>query len=143
MRERAVATIFMWIAVATSVGLILGSLKYTELVLSPVNPSELIPQTMLVSEAWQLGAAILIFFAIACVCAVSIAIWQHPAQSDQQAVSAHQAEKTKRHTRRDREARLKRLLETMEDEDLDALEQERLGDDGERLSLETLLRKRD
>ncbi len=137
MRERAAATIFMWIAVATSIGLILGSLKYTEFVASPINTSEMVAQTMLVPEAWQLGAAVLIFMLITGATAGTVAIWNAATRKDER--RAQQAEKAKRE---DRDARIKRLLATMDDDDLDALEHERLLDDGERLSLESLLRKR-
>lgn len=138
MRERAAATIFMWIAQAVSTGLILGSLKYTELVQSPVNPSELVSQTVLVPDQWQLGAAVLILCLIAAAVGGTIAIWQSAPRSTQP-MSMREVEKAKRDNR---DARVKRLLATMDDDDLDALEQERLVDEEDRLSLEALLRKR-
>lgn len=138
MRERAAATIFMWIAQAISTGLILGSLKYTELVISPVDPSMMIPQTTLVPDQWQLGAAVLIFFLITGAIAGTVAIWQSaPLNAEQK--TQQRAEKAKRDNR---DARIRRLLATMDDDDLDALERERLGDEEDRLSLEALLRRR-
>lgn len=138
MRERAAATIFMWIAQAVSIGLILNSLKYTEFIASTEVPGDLIPQTMLVPDQWQLGAAILIFCLIAAAAGGTVAIWQGaPHHAEQQAL--RQSEKAKRS---DRDARIKRLLATMDDEELDALEQQRLTEEEDRLSLEALLRRR-
>jgi hypothetical protein len=131
MRERAAATIFIWISLAVSTGLILNSLKYTE-----VDPTTMLAQTVLVPEQWQLGAAILIFVLILGAAGATTAIWQSTV--GEHATRAH-AEKAKRHHR---DARIKRLLETLDDEDLDLLEGERMSGEEERLSLEALLRKR-
>lgn len=143
MRERAAATIFIWISLALSTGLILGSLKYTEMVPNPVDPTALIAQTTLVPDQWQLGAAILLFVLMIAAAAATGAIWQS-LRPDERHQHAH-IEKAKRHQR---DARIKRLLETMDEDDLDALEQGRLryqndgSDETDRLSLEALLRKR-
>lgn len=138
MRERAAATIFMWIAQAISIGLILGSLRYTELVPSPVNATELVAQTMLVPTQWQLGAAVLIFCLIAAAAGGTVAIWVGASRSAEHQ-SLRQVEKAKRDNR---DARIKRLLATMDDDELDELERARLVDEEDRLSLESLLRKR-
>ncbi|MFN8448120.1 MAG: hypothetical protein U0521_05915 [Anaerolineae bacterium] len=138
MRERAAATIFMWIAQAISIGLILGSLRYTELVPSPVNSTELVAQTMLVPTQWQLGAAVLIFCLIAAAAGGTVAIWVGSARGAEHQ-SLRQVEKAKRDNR---DARIKRLLATMDDDELDELERARLVDEEDRLSLESLLRKR-
>jgi hypothetical protein len=139
MRERAVTTSVIWIALAVSTGLILDSLRYTELVQSPINPSQLMEQTAFVSTWWQIGAGILIFMLIGCAMGATIAIWQSAAGSNQQQ-AIQQAEKAKRDNR---DARIKRLLAAMDDDDLDLLEQGGIDPEGERLSLEALLRKRD
>ena len=139
MRERAVTTSVIWIALAASTGLILDSLRYTELVQSPIDPTKLIEQTAFVSTWWQIGAGLLIFMLIGCAMGATIAIWQSAADKANQ-VSAQQLEKAKRDNR---DARIKRLLANMDDEDLDALERGGIDDEGERLSLEALLRKRD
>ena len=139
MRERAVTTSVIWIALAASTGLILDSLRYTELVQSPIDPTKLIEQTAFVSTWWQIGAGILIFMLIGCAMGATIAIWQSAADKANQ-VSAQQLEKAKRDNR---DARIKRLLANMDDEDLDALERGGIDEEGERLSLEALLRKRD
>ncbi len=138
MRERAAATIFMWIAQAISIGLILGSLRYTELVPSPVNSTELVAQTMLVPTQWQLGAAVLIFCLIAAAAGGTVAIWVSASRGAEHQ-SLRQVEKAKRDNR---DARIKRLLATMDDDELDELERARLVDEEDRLSLESLLRKR-
>lgn len=138
MRERAAATIFMWIAQAISIGLILGSLKYTEFVPSAEVPGDLIPTTMLVPDQWQLGAAVLIFCLIAAAAGGTVAIWVGASRSVEPR-AMQQVEKAKRDNR---DARIKRLLATMDDDELDALERERLVDEEDRLSLEALLRKR-
>ena len=138
MRERAWATIGMWVAMAIAVDRILASLKYTELIASPVDPTQMIPQTMLVSEAWQIGAAILIFLIIMAAMGGTIAIWQHATQPTAEQMQA-QSEKAKRDNR---EARVKRLLAALDDEDLALLEDQQQGDAEERLSLEALLRKK-
>lgn len=53
-----------------------------------------------------------------------------------------QAVETARKLKRDREARIRRLMETLDDDDLAALEAERrIGDDGERVSLEDIMRE--
>lgn len=138
MRERAAATIFMWIAQAVSTGLILNSLRYTELVQSPVSPGDLVYQTVFVSGPWQLAAAVLLFFLIMGAVAGTIAIWQSAPRSEEAKVM-RATEKAKRNNR---DARIKRLLATMDDEELDALEQQGLVEDEDQLSLEALLRKR-
>lgn len=134
MRERAWATIGMWAAMAIAVDRILASLKYTEMVVNPINSNELIGQITLVSESWQLGAAILIFVIVLAAMGGTIAIWQNASQPAEQTLK--QAEKAKRDNR---EARVKRLLATLDDDELAALEQ---GDAEERLSLEALLRRK-
>ncbi len=135
MRERAWATIGMWAAMAIAVDRILASLSYTEMVVSPVDPTELIAQTTMVTGAWPIGAAILIFMIVMAAMGGTIAIWQHAAQP-----TAEQAQKQSEKAKRDnREARVKRLLASLDDDELDALEQ---GDREERLSLETLLKRK-
>jgi flagellar biosynthesis/type III secretory pathway M-ring protein FliF/YscJ len=136
MRERAFTTSVIWIALAVGIDRILASLRYTELVTSPGDPSRLIEQTAFVSTWWQIGAGFLIFMLIGCAMGATIAIWESAKKEDK----AQQSEKAKRDAR---EARLKRLMATLDDEQLDALEQGSIGDDGERLSLESLMRRRD
>jgi hypothetical protein len=138
MRERAAATIFMWIAQAISTGLILASLRYTEFIANAEVPGDFIPQTAFVSGPWQLAAAFLIFVLILAAVGGTVAIWQ----SAPQAVEQRTLRMTEKAKRSDRDARIKRLLATMDDAELDALEQERLSDEEDRLSLESLLRRR-
>ena len=138
MRERAFTTSVIWIALAISIDRILASLRYTEFVASP-NSTDMIPQVAFVSTGWQIGAGVLIFMLIGCAMGATIAIWQNAAGSNQQR-SIQQAEKAKRDNR---DARVRRLLASMNDDDLDLLEQGGIDPEGERLSLEALLRKRD
>jgi flagellar biosynthesis/type III secretory pathway M-ring protein FliF/YscJ len=138
MRERAFTTSVIWIALAISIDRILASLRYTELVASPMNPSDVIQQTAFVSTEWQIGAGILIFVLIIAAAGVTTAIWQSTAGKESQ-TAQQQSEKAKRDNR---DARIKRLVATFDDDDLDALEQGRIDEEGERLSLESLLRKR-
>ncbi|MBI1255890.1 MAG: hypothetical protein GC204_00320 [Chloroflexi bacterium] len=139
MRERAFTTSVIWIALAISIDRILASVRYTELVQSPIDSSALIPQTVYASGGWQIGAGVLIFMLVCCAMGATIAIWESKAGKSEP-VSARQLEKAKRDNR---DARIKRLVATLDDDDLDALENMRVDDEGERLSLETLLRRRD
>jgi hypothetical protein len=66
------------------------------------------------------------------------AIWRGAWAQVQEAAAARESEKSKR----DREARIRRLLSTMDEDDLNALEQQHIGDDGEQVSVEQLLRRR-
>jgi len=144
MRERAAATIFMWIALAVSIDRILASLKYEQWVPLSTAPGNGVYQVMLVSEGWQLGAAILILVLVIAGAIGTGVIWGNTSSSSETQAQAQQSEKAKRDNR---EARIKRLVASLDDEELDALESQRLenerfADDGERQSLETLLRKR-
>ena len=139
MRERAITTSVIWIALAVATGVILNSVRYTELVQSPIDPTQLIPQTAFASTWWQFGAGFLVFVLILCAMGATIAIWESAAGKKEVEVQ-RQSEKAKRS---EREARIKRLMLTLDDDDLDALENQRFGDDGERLSVEALLRRRD
>jgi hypothetical protein len=138
MRERTIATSVIWIALAVSINLILNSLRYTEMVVSPIDPKVLMPQTQFVSGSWQIGAGILIFMLAGCAIGATLAIWES-AKTSKAEQAAQQAEKAKRDNR---DVRLKRLLSTMGDDQLDALEREQMDDEADRLSLEALLRKR-
>src|SRR4051812_49029897 len=102
MRERAAATVFMWIALAISISLILGSLKYTTMVASPIDSTKLIEQIVLVPEAWQIGAAILIFTLILAAMGGTFVIWEKATQKEDTA--RVQTEKAKRDNR---DARIK------------------------------------
>ena len=138
MRERAFATSIIWIALAVSINQILASLRYTEFVASP-NSTDMIPQVAFVSTGWQIGAGVLIFMLAGCAMGATLAIWDSAKASKSEQAAHEQAEKAKRDNR---DARIKRLLATMDDDDLEALEQRGIDEEGERLSLEALLRKR-
>ena len=138
MRERAFTTSIIWIALAISIDRILASLRYSEVVQSPIDSTQLVSQVAFVSTGWQIGAGILIFALTMAAMGVTITIWQNVnGKADQ---ITQQSQKAKRDNR---DARIKRLLATMDDDDLDALERGGIDAEGERLSLEALLRKRD
>lgn len=121
MRERAITTSIIWIALAASIDRILASIQ--EATTAP----------------WQVGGGFLILVLIIGATIATGVIWQGASQNTN-AQARQEAEKAKRDNR---DARIRRLLSTMDDEELDALEQERLNEsDGERLSLEALMRKR-
>ncbi len=139
MRERAITTSVIWIALAASMKFLLDSVRYTELVAaSPDAPTQMMAQTAFASTSWQIGVGVLIFMLIGCAMGATIAIWQSASQKTEQETKA-QAEKAKRDNR---EERIKRLLASMDDEALDALEDGRQESDGEQVSLDALLRKR-
>ena len=66
------------------------------------------------------------------------AIWRHAHVVEQERAAAREYEKSKR----DREARIRRLLSTMDEDDLSALEDQHIGDDGERMSVSQLLARK-
>lgn len=118
MRERAVTTSIIWIALAVSIDRIFANVSSMS------------------SDPLQIGSMVLAFVLILASLGGTIAIWESAAGKKEEEVRK-QAEKAKRDNR---EARLKRLLATLDDDELDALES--VDEEGERLSLETLLRKR-
>lgn len=120
MRERAITTSIIWIALAVSIDQILNSInEFT-------------------SGGMQFGLLVMMGILAIAAAGATVAIWQNAAASERHAASAS-AEKAKRDGR---EVRIQRLLESMDDEDLDLLEGRRLTSEEERLSLESLLRKR-
>ncbi|MBL8130928.1 MAG: hypothetical protein JNL42_03650 [Anaerolineae bacterium] len=154
MRERAVATMILWISTVVGIDRLLASIRFSEWVQNPdfvVAESPLssqVPgwyQTVMASGEWQLAVVVLIALIVVCVGAATIAMWatapDAQRRSSQAADEASERIKTKR---RDplREARLRRLLDTLDDDDIEALEQFEVGDDGERVSVEALLRRR-
>jgi hypothetical protein len=118
MRERAFTTSIIWIALAVSIDRIFANLNTVS------------------SGTLQIGSLVLAFTLILAALGGTIAIWESAVGKKEEQERAR-AEKAKRDNR---DARIKRLLATMDDDDLDALEG--IDDEGERLSLEALLRKR-
>ena len=138
MREHAFTTSVIWIALAVATGLILNTVRYAEPIQSPIDPSVMIVQTMYASTPWMIGAGLLLFMLFGCAMGATVAIWQSANGGSNQQAALQQAEKAKRDNR---DARIKRLVATLDDDDLDALEQGRIDEEGERLSLESLLGK--
>ena len=118
MRERAVTTSVIWIALAVSIDRILESVSE------------------ITSGNWQIGAIILIVVLTLGAIGGTLAIWESAAGKNEEKAQK-EAEKAMRDSR---DARIKRLLATMDDEELEALES--IDEEGERLSLEALLRKK-
>lgn len=149
MRERVFGMAVMWIAVAVSIGVLVNSIRYTEYLSNPVERTmpdgtiqtiyEMTQQVVLMPGTWQFAVAALCFVLILGAVGGTIAIWdtvKHQPQQDAEAVRK-ESEKLKR----DRQARVRRLLENMDEDELAALESGQLGDDGERLSLQDLMRR--
>jgi Cu/Ag efflux pump CusA len=118
MRERAVTTSIIWIALAVCINQIFTNL------------------TSMNSEILQIGSMVLAFVLILAALGGTIAIWESAAGKKEEE-ARKEAEKAKRDNR---EARVKRLLATLDDDELEALES--VDEEGEHLSLEALLRKR-
>lgn len=124
MRERAITTSIIWIALAVSIDQILNSInEFT-------------------SGGMQFGLLVMMGILAIAAAGATVAIWQNAAASERHAASSSTSASTEKAKRDGREVRIQRLLESMDDEDLDLLEGRRLTSEEERLSLESLLRKR-
>lgn len=149
MRERVFGMSVMWIAVAVAISILVNSVRYTEYIRTPVEQIlndgttreiiEVTQQVVLMPGTWQFAVAVLIFFLVIGAIAGTIAIWDS-VKHQPAAQPAEYVRKESEKMKRDRQARVRRLLENMDEDDLAALENGQLGDDGERLSLQDLLR---
>jgi hypothetical protein len=119
MRERATATVFIWISQAVCIGLILNRLDD------------------LMSSFVQIGLLVLMGILAIAAGGATVAIWQNAASAERR-----EAALTEKAKRDNRDARVRRLLATMDDEELDLLEGGGMTSEEERLSLEALLKKR-
>jgi hypothetical protein len=150
MRERVIGMSVMWIAVAVAIGILVNSIRYTEYLSNPVERTmpdgtlqtiyEMSQQVVLMPGTWQFAVAVLIFFLVVGAIAGTISIWdsiKHQPELQSTETVRKESEKMKR----DRQARVRRLLENMDEDDLAALENGQVGDDGERLSLQELMRR--
>ncbi|MBE2267745.1 MAG: hypothetical protein IAE80_05900 [Anaerolinea sp.] len=149
MRERMFATLGIWAAVAFSVGKIVDSLRYT--ISTPLEQVTDAPfpqfnvETAFVSGEMQVGAFIILLFIILCAMIATMAIWDKAHSAEDTSAARADARVEIRETqkqKRDRELRVRRLLATMDEDDLAALEEQHIGDDGEQMSVEELLAKR-
>jgi hypothetical protein len=133
MKERAAATIIMWIALAATISELVSSVTYDAFPEGFARPT---PQVM--PEGWQITVASLVLILALAGVAGTFFIWRkagdHAGQPSQ-AISNRQSEKIKR----DRRQRIARLLETMDDEDFAALEDRGIDDEGEIIPIEDLL----
>jgi hypothetical protein len=150
MRERVLGMMVMWLAIAVSIGILVSSIRYTEYITTPVEEAingaattlyQTTQQVVLMPGSWQLAVAVLIFFLVMAGMGGTITMWESVKyhQAEQKSETAVRRESAK--MKRDRQARVRRLLENLDDDDLAALESGQLGDDGERLSLQELMRR--
>jgi hypothetical protein len=137
MRERALSTLAIWLSVAVSIYFLLERLTYTyEIASLDVDGRNIVtPVTEVAPTLWQIAIFGLIFLIICCAFGASAFIWQYAHLSGQ---APDQQEKASAKLKRDQKARVRKLLEQMDDDDLDALES-RLSDDGEIVSVDELL----
>lgn len=137
MRERAVATIGIWFSVALSIYLLLQRLTYSYVITTPDADGRTIatPITEVAPTLWQIGIFVLIFFLIGAAFGVTFIIWEKAQASPQEAPREVSASAK---LKRDQKERVRRLLENMDQDDLDALES-RISDDGEIVSVDDLL----
>lgn len=149
MRERMVATLGIWFALALAIDRILANLRYT-VSLPPVareNPlmnGETMTvwtpmyETHFVDPGMQFALFAILALLILVAFLSTAAVWRRAYIYEQEQAAARQYEKSKR----DREARIRRLLSTMDEDDLSALEEQHIGDDGERMSVSQLLARK-
>lgn len=158
MFGRVISTLGVWSALSVLGGFLISSVRYTTMIHVGDRPIEIpnyvngvqdgmrmidtpIFQTVteVMPSTWQLVVAVLMFMLIAGAIRVTRSIWESGA--DAQAAAAVSSRKMKR----EQEERMRRLLARMDDEDrlaaLEALEAERIGDDGERVSMAELLQQ--
>jgi hypothetical protein len=133
MKERAAATIIMWIALAATISELVSSVTYEDFPNGVIRPVQ-----QIMPEGWQITVAVLVLILAVAGVAGTLFIWRKAgdhASQPSQAISHRQSEKIKR----DRRQRIARLLETMDDEDLAALEDRGFDDEGEIIPIEDLL----
>ncbi|MBK8023451.1 MAG: hypothetical protein IPK19_18975 [Chloroflexi bacterium] len=155
MRERAITTAIIWIAAAFGIDRLIASTRFSEWIRNPdfvfdatepfINQVQGWYQTVSASGEWQFAVVALVALLLLCVAGATIAMWA--TAPDAQRRSARESEEAAariKAKRRDpeREKRLRRLLDSLDDDDLEALEQFEMGDDGERVSVDELLRRR-
>lgn len=138
MRERAIATIAIWFSLAISIYLLLERLTYEEyqLVEGRVVPDPVVVQAPVF---WQIAIFVLLFMLIIGAFGATYMMWEK-AHLSRQTPEQQEAASTK--LKRDQKERVRRLLEQMDIDDLEALET-RLSDDGEIMSMDELLDERE
>ncbi len=149
MRERMFATLGIWAAIAISIDRLLNALSYTVTpLLEPAQVGadgvmQMFPQynyeTVYVGGFTQFAIFVIIFMALACATGATIAIWNAAqATHERAAASIRESHKTKR----DRETRVRRLLSQMDEDDLAALEEQHISDDGEQMTVAELMQQK-
>ncbi|MFN8527912.1 MAG: hypothetical protein U0670_04810 [Anaerolineae bacterium] len=141
MRERAVATIAIWAAVALSVQALIGSLTYVTQTLVDVrtiNPTltdvaapVYAYSTQVMSGFWQFTAAALMMALITAAAIGTLAIWRGAGKEktvNKQAVErayAMQDTQESLKLKRDQRARLSRLISQMDEDDTPSFDAQR------------------
>lgn len=137
MRERMFATLGVWIALAVTIDRLLASLRYTVWESVPTQMPNFdgiiqeftsqIANTAFVDGGMQLAVFVMIFLALCCATAVTLAMWTNVPnkESAAQTASAREAQKIKR----TRAMRVQRLLAQMDEDELAALEEQYDPDD--------------
>jgi hypothetical protein len=135
MRERAIATIAIWMSLLGSIYFLLERLTNVEYqsVEGRVVPDAIVVQA---PAFWQIAIFVLIFFLIIGAFGATSMIWEKAHLSGQ--TPEQQDDKASAKLKREQKERVRRLLEQMDSDDLAALET-RLSDDGEIVSMEELL----
>lgn len=136
MRERAIATIAIWMSLLGSIYFLLERLTYVEYqsVEGRVVPDLIVVQS---PALVQLGIFFLIFILITAAVGTTFMMWGRANKSGEM-----QQEGASTKLKREQKERVRRLLEQMDNDDLAALES-RLSDDGEIVSMDELLNERE
>jgi hypothetical protein len=160
MLGRVISTLGVWGMITLLCGYLISTVRYTTMIQVGEQPFEvpsfaaggveqgtttiMAPIFQTVTETmpmtWQLIVAALTLVLILGAIRATMSIWEN--NIDQRAAAADGSRKMKR----EQEKRMRRLLSRMDDEEqlaaLEALEAERIGEDGERVSMAELLQSR-
>ncbi|MDZ4763504.1 MAG: hypothetical protein SGI73_03060 [Chloroflexota bacterium] len=161
MISRAITTLGLWTIIASIGSFLVASTNYTTMV--PVEMQNLpgfdassingypIYETIVnvMPDMWILSVGVLMLILILAGLLSTIAIWRQTFNAPRETLGVPtriHAEVQSAKQKRDQQARLKRLLENMDDTEvadaLAALESDRLTDDGERMTVGELLTPR-
>lgn len=125
-------------AIALVIERLISSIRYTEQVLNPAG-LDVISQTAVMSGQWRVAVVVMVIFIMLMGTLATSFLWDATnieSQSHQEVETRKQTEKIKR----ERRERIARLLETMDDDDLSALEENQITDDGEIVSVQEMLK---
>jgi hypothetical protein len=139
MISRAVATMAMWGVVLAAFDHLIGSLRY--IIHTPVADGEfqrVISEVVMMPMSWQITVSVLLLALVIGAVIGTVFIWRGAVErSSESPASGREASKIKR----ERRERIAHLMETLDEDELAALEESRLSDDGEVVSIQELLDK--